>query len=147
MLGDEISEPLWERLSTYVEGEKCRGCGRPYQRNSLHVQPIDDRCVFVRCLHCTGERVLPKTPLHFEELRLRWLRHVATSRLAHETKLALMVVGACADDKLVLDIDDIAWDELSVSADERDAAIDDWLATGLVARIDQGQLVLTDDFP
>lgn len=146
MLGDEISETLWDRLSIHIRGNICRGCNQPYEREMLHVQPVDDTYVFVRCLNCSGEQTLPRTPVHLADERLRWLKFVSRKEgLADDLRLALLCVGSVADDQLVIPINRIAWGVLGLSPNDAAAHTRRWCETGLVEMMDETRLVLKVD--
>jgi hypothetical protein len=51
MLGDEISDGLWDRLYSKLSGDTCPGCRQKLDRRHLEIQPCEDR-VLVKCRRC-----------------------------------------------------------------------------------------------
>ncbi|MGM0557947.1 MAG: hypothetical protein ACQEVA_16295 [Myxococcota bacterium] len=51
MLGDEISDALWERLHARMSGDTCPGCRQRLDRAHIELQPVEGR-VQVKCLRC-----------------------------------------------------------------------------------------------
>lgn len=51
MLGDEISDALWDRLYTRMSGDTCPSCRQKLDRQHVDLQPCEDR-VRVKCCHC-----------------------------------------------------------------------------------------------
>ncbi len=51
MLGDEISDVLWDRLYSKLSGNTCPGCRQKLDREHIDLQPCERR-VRVKCLRC-----------------------------------------------------------------------------------------------
>jgi Zn ribbon nucleic-acid-binding protein len=51
MLGNEMSDALWERLHERMSGDTCPGCRQTLDRRHIELQPVENR-VRVKCLRC-----------------------------------------------------------------------------------------------
>jgi RNase P subunit RPR2 len=51
MLGDELSDTIWNTLSQRMQTTICPGCDAPLERAHISLQPVDER-LYVICTLC-----------------------------------------------------------------------------------------------